>query len=113
MLLTPRESFIRSSDRQTGDTSDEHFKDVTVYDPEQDREKGVIQKLYEGVVGDALNAVASLPRNEVATKADLSGPIGNPRTNTWDAVAKLLQNAFFKAILPGLEKEGLRHIRHS
>ena len=69
----------------------------------------MIQKLYEGVVGDAVDALASHPRNEVATKADLSGPIGNPRTNTWDAVAKLLQNAFFKAILPGLEKEVLLH----
>ena len=26
------------------------FKDVDVYDPEQDKDKGLLQKLYEGVV---------------------------------------------------------------
>ena len=52
------------------------FKDVTVYDPQQDRDKGVIQKLYEGIVGDAMNALGNLPRNEVATKADISGAAG-------------------------------------
>lgn len=88
------------------------FKDVAVYDPEQDRDKSVIQKLYEGVVGDTVTALANLPRNEVATKADISGPVGHPRTNTWEAVAKLMQNAFFKAILPGLEKEMTLHPRH-
>ena len=44
-------------------------------------------------------------RKEVATKVDLSGPIDSPQTSTTQAVLKLVQNAFFKAILPGFERE--------
>lgn len=43
------------------------------------------------------------PRGEVATKADLSGPVENPKASTWELVVTLLQNAFFEAVLPGLE----------
>jgi hypothetical protein len=45
------------------------------------------------------------PRHEVATLADVSGPLTNPKMSTWQVVAKLIQNAFFRAILPGLKKE--------
>jgi hypothetical protein len=47
----------------------------------------------------------NLPRKEVATKVDISGPIDHPQTSTVQAVVKLVQNAFFKAILPGFERE--------
>jgi hypothetical protein len=36
----------------------------------------------------------------------LSGPVDNPRADTWQIVAKLVENAFFKAILPGFERVG-------
>ena len=84
------------------------FKDVDVYDPEQDRDKGLLQKLYESVVGGATDLLENRPRDEVATKADLSGPIENPRMNTWEMIVKLIQNAFFQAILPGLDRETKR-----
>jgi hypothetical protein len=44
-------------------------------------------------------------RDEVATKADVIGRIDNPRVSTVDAVVRLVQNAFFKAILPGFDLE--------
>jgi hypothetical protein len=28
-----------------------------------------------------------------------------PQTSTWETIVRLIQNAFFKAILPGFEKE--------
>jgi Domain of Unknown Function (DUF748) len=80
-------------------------KDVTVYDPTQDQDKDMLQKLYEGVVGDAATALANVPTKEVATKTDVSGTLDHPRANTWEIAMKLLQNAFFKAILPGLEHQ--------
>ncbi len=40
-------------------------------------------------------------RAEVATRADLSGPIDDPEASTLEIVMRLLQNAFIKAILPG------------
>lgn len=43
------------------------------------------------------------PRDEVATQSDLSGPVDNPKANTWEIIGKLVQNAFFNVILPGFE----------
>jgi hypothetical protein len=38
----------------------------------------------------------------------LSGDIEAPVTGTWETIIRLIQNAFFKAILPGFEKEASR-----
>lgn len=80
------------------------LKDVEVYDPEQDKEKSLTKKVYEAVVGGVLKLLENEPRNEAATVTDLSGPVENPRADTWQIVANLVQNAFFKAILPGFER---------
>jgi uncharacterized protein DUF748 len=82
------------------------LKDVEVYDPEQDKEKPVAKKIYEAVVGGVLGLLENKTRDEAATMTDLSGPVENPHANTWQIVAKLVQNAFFKAILPGFEHVG-------
>jgi hypothetical protein len=82
------------------------LKDVEVYDPEQDKEKPVTKKMYEAVVGGVLGLFENKARNEAATVTDLSGPVENPHANTWQVVEKLVQNAFFKAILPGFERVG-------
>jgi hypothetical protein len=82
------------------------LKDVEVYDPEQDKEKPVTKKIYEAVVGGVLGLLENKPRNEAATVTDLSGPVENPHASTWQVVEKLVQNAFFKAILPGFERVG-------
>jgi len=81
------------------------FKDVDVYDTEQDWDKRLAQKIYEGIVGGTMTVLENRPRNEVATQADVSGSLTNPEMSTWQVLAKLIQNAFFKAILPGLQKE--------
>ena len=79
------------------------FKDVKAYDPEQDQDKGLLKKIYEKTINVASDLLKNTPRGEVATKADLSGPVENPKASTWQMVATLLQNAFFDAVLPGLE----------
>ncbi|MET0500293.1 MAG: DUF748 domain-containing protein [Candidatus Binatia bacterium] len=81
------------------------FHDVDVYDERQDREKNVFQKMYEGLVGGISSLLANRPREEVATQTSISGDIESPRTSTWETVLRLIQNAFFRAILPGFEKE--------
>jgi hypothetical protein len=37
--------------------------------------------------------------------ATLSGPVADTKANTWEVLRKLIQNAFFKAILPGFDRE--------
>jgi hypothetical protein len=81
------------------------FKEMDVYDSRQEREKSFFQKIYEGLVGGVSELLETIPRNEVATKAEISGRLENPRASTWQVLVNLIQNAFFQSILPGLESE--------
>jgi uncharacterized protein involved in outer membrane biogenesis len=81
------------------------FKDVDVYDPKQDRKKGIFSKLYEGILGGLAWVLQNRPREEVATTTNISGKLSNPETSVTDIIIGLVQNAFFRAILPGLERE--------
>jgi len=81
------------------------FKNVKAYDPEQDRDKGFTRRLYERVISGVSKILKNRPRKEVATKIDVSGPLEGASGSTWQAVRNLLRNAFFKAILPGFERE--------
>jgi hypothetical protein len=61
--------------------------------------------LYEGIIGGLSMLLQNAPRDEVATNITVSGKLSNPQTSTWETVLGLVQNAFFKAILPGFERE--------
>jgi len=78
---------------------------MDVYDQRQDKEKSLFRKLYEGLVGGISGLLQNKPREEVATKIPVSGDIESPKTSTWETVGNLVQNAFFKAILPGFERQ--------
>jgi hypothetical protein len=79
------------------------FQDMTVYDARQDRDKNVLRKVYEGVVGGVSRMLQNRPRDEVATVVDVSGRLENPNTSVIETIVGLVQNAFFRAILPGFE----------
>jgi hypothetical protein len=80
------------------------FADIQVYDPKQDKDKPVLKKLYEKIVGGVAHVLENR-RGEDATVADLSGPLSAPHTSTWEVVSNLVSNAFVKAIMPGFKKE--------
>ena len=80
------------------------FQDMTVYDARQDRDKSVLRKAYEGVVGGVARVLQNRPREEVATRIELSGRLENPNAGIIETIVGLVQNAFFKAILPGFEE---------
>ncbi|QXE89915.1 DUF748 domain-containing protein [Geomonas subterranea] len=80
------------------------FKDMKVYDRRQDKNKGFFHRVYEMLVGGVAKLLENRPRDQVATKADISGPLQNPKTNTWQVVVELIRNAFIKAILPTFER---------
>lgn len=89
------------------------FKEVDVYDARQDKDKHVFQKIYEGVIGGLSWMLENSPRDEVATVTPVSGKLQNPETGTWEAVLGLIQNAFFKAILPGFEEATGRSLQET
>jgi hypothetical protein len=84
------------------------FKDMKVYDRRKDRGQGIGHQMYEMLVGGVASLLENRSQQEVATKTDISGPVGNPETSTWQIIAELFKNAFFKAILPIFEKEASR-----
>lgn len=81
------------------------FQDADIYDQRQDKDKSIFRKLYEGVIGGLSVLFRNTPRKEVATNVPIEGELSNPQTSTWETVIGLVQNAFFKAILPGFERE--------
>jgi hypothetical protein len=81
------------------------FSNLDVYDKEQDRAKKPLRKLYEKAVGVIGKVLKNQPRDEVATVADIAGPLEDPNANTLQVILRLIQNAFFKAILPGFDRE--------
>ena len=81
------------------------FKDLDVYDPAQDEEKSLFRKLREGL----LEGISKLLKNEatdrVATRADISGKVDDPETSTWQIIGNMIENAFFKIIMPGFDEQ--------
>ncbi len=67
--------------------------------PVVDKGEGIFQNVYEMLLLD------NRPSQEVATKADLSGPLENPEISSWQIIVELIRNAFFKAILPRFDHE--------
>jgi len=81
------------------------FKDIKVYDSRKDKEKSLFHKMYEMMVGGVAGLLESGRTGEVATKVDISGPLKKPEVSTWQIIGRLIKNAFFKAILPGFDRE--------
>ena len=81
------------------------FYEMDVYDQRQDKEKGIFRKLYEGIIGGLSWILQNTPRDEVATAVNVSGKLSNPQTSTIETILGIVQNAFFKAILPGFERQ--------
>lgn len=78
------------------------FKEMKI---RKEPSQGPMHRLYEALVGGVAKLLENRPRKQVATKADISGPLGKPHTNTIQIVLQLVKNAFFKAILPTFERE--------
>jgi len=81
------------------------FRDIKAYDRRTDREKGLFHQMYEIMVGGAARLLESGKTGEVATRADISGRVSDPEVSIWQIIGRMIKNAFFKAILPGFDKE--------
>jgi hypothetical protein len=81
------------------------FKNMEVTDMRTPEDKSLFHKLYAGAVGAMTELLKNRPRQQVATQTDISGPLEDPRTNIGQIIVNLVRNAFFKAILPGFERE--------
>jgi hypothetical protein len=81
------------------------FKNMEVTDMRTAEQKSLFHKLYAEAVSALTKLLKNRPLQQVATVTDISGPLDGPSTNILQIIANLVQNAFFKAILPGFERE--------
>lgn len=81
------------------------FHGVEAYDPEQDREQNFFRRLWERLAEGVAEILENRPREDVATVADISGPVASPETSNLEVVLNLVENAFFDAILPGFQAQ--------
>jgi hypothetical protein len=79
------------------------FKELDVLG--DDEQKSLREKLYEGLVGGVATILRNQPRDQVATEVSLSGPLENPDASTLAIVGGIIENAFFKAVLPGFKRD--------
>lgn len=80
------------------------FRGVEVgTDGEAVPEKGLRQRLYEGIVGIGAKVLKNRLRGEVATVVPISGRVDRPEVARWETVSRLLQNAFLDPLMPGYE----------
>ena len=87
------DGYVKTISRRTSTCSD------------ADEQKGLREKLYEGLVGGLATVFRNQPRDQLATEVSLSGPLQNPDSNAMEIVLGLIENAFFKAVLPGFKRD--------
>jgi len=80
------------------------FEDVNVYSRAQDKKKGIFKKIWEGIVEGFANLLED-KHDEVATVAQVKGPLSTPQASNLQVLAGLIENALFDAILPGFEHQ--------
>jgi hypothetical protein len=81
------------------------FQSVEIYDSRQDAGKSFFRKVYEGAVDAAAKILTNPGRQQVATTVELHGPVSGPKSSTLQIVGGLIENAFFKAVLPGFDQQ--------
>ncbi len=81
------------------------FHSVEIYDSRQDADKSLFRKVYEGAVDAAAKILTNPKRKQVATTVEIHGPVSGPKSSTLQIVGGLVQNAFFKAVLPGFDQQ--------
>jgi hypothetical protein len=79
------------------------FRDMKVYDARKDADKSLFHKLYEKLIGGVAKLLENRERKEVATETRIEGPVDSPHSSTLQIVLRLVENAFFRAILPGFD----------
>jgi hypothetical protein len=80
------------------------IKDLKVLGP-KDKNDSFFQLMWESIVGGTGFVLKNQKANQVATKIPIEGTFKNPKTNTIEALWKVLSNAFIQALIPNIDYE--------
>ena len=78
------------------------FENLKVIDLNKDS-KQPLQLIWEGIVSGISELFENQPKDRLATQIPFSGAFDDPDIDIWKAIGKVLQNAFLKALIPGIE----------
>ncbi len=81
------------------------FSDIQVYGREKDKNKSVLQKTKDLIVGAAAHILKNEKTQKVASQVSLNGTLKNPKVSSWQGLVEVIRNAFVKAILPGFDRQ--------
>lgn len=62
-----------------------------------------IKQMYKKIVNWLSDVFTNEETGKDATKIEFSGTINDPDSSLWSVIGNLIENAFFKALVPGLE----------
>ncbi len=79
------------------------FDRPEIFDLSQDKTDNIFQQLYEGIVGAVAAILENTPRDQVATKTEITGNLKNIKIGTWELIWNLFRNAFVEAMTPAFE----------
>jgi hypothetical protein len=80
------------------------IKDLDVVGTE-DKNDGLLQKLWEGIIGTAGEIFQNQKKDQVATKVPLEGDFSDPNVHVFTAIVEVLRNAFVQALFPSIDQE--------
>jgi len=80
------------------------IKGLDVLGPE-DKKDNLFRKIWEGLVGGAANILENKKKDQLATKAPISGDLSGGHTSILEIVFELLRNAFIQALMPEIDNK--------
>lgn len=80
------------------------FSGVEIADPPSTKNEPLGTRIKQKVAEGLAHLLKNRGTQQVATRADISGSLSAPHTSPAEIFSGLLRNAFFKAVLPGLDK---------
>jgi hypothetical protein len=76
------------------------LRDVDVFDWQQDVEnknKGIFRSIWEALVGASETVLKNQPKNQFATRVELSGSVHQQNISAFEAFLQILRNGFIQA----------------
>ena len=80
------------------------FNDLDVFQWDKERKKNILKVFWEAIVAGVSEVFKNHVKDQLATKIPIAGTYTNSTIGLWTATGTLLENAFFRALVPKLDQ---------
>jgi hypothetical protein len=77
---------------------------LDVFQWDRERKKNILKVFWEAIVAGVSEVFKNHVKDQLATKIPISGTYTNSSVGVWTATGTLLENAFFRALVPKLDQ---------